>query len=781
MGDNLSINQEKSRVMALRNAAAVLLVAYLSFWFLSGICFGILDVACRLYGISPIKCFQCDWARFFYQPWYVFELYGNWWNIFITSIRLMSLKPVLFVPFMVPLIIIFVVVMAFIGQKYSFRLWYVLNYHFAKLKDIGKMGLNKEKGIILGKLGNEILGTKPTESVLCVGEMGTGKTSSVAIPSVLQSDDACIIAVDMSGLLPKYTAGHRARLGKVFYYNWDLLDDPEKKLFYPRWNPLAKDNLPAETIERDAYLTRIAGYLVNAEEEEKSDYWNVLAHCVIVSLLGYWVAKIIQAKANDYFLTKIIEGKKLNREEKDILLSYYIGMAKGYAQKAIENLENDTIDKNNYLPIGSWAGIPEQWEGKEACFAGITDWMIFNYIASHDNKTKDWRQWIESLLQEAVLFGYGKSVVNGLRKFLLLSAKQRQVAFAYIIKPFRIFTNQTIRERTNGNDFKIEDIRGIYDEKQKKLKPVTVYSMANTHASKILNQMFLDEVIYRNLCWNEAHNKMPLMLVLDDVGHNLKLKNLTALLTRGEAKKMSVLLLCNSLSLVANTYSREELECLVINTAYKIIKAPDNQKLSRQLDKLAIFATKSVQIPKNKNTDWKRNGKYFANAYYFHKLAQDFNLNKNLQIDTKNNQIVLVEGYYHRPILADNIFFTEDEHYRKLAVLDADYCLEVDKLRLKNTFMLETPKIAEIFNQKDLGVEDLVELDQYMNLVFEDVRLNIDEEEKKAKAKAKEEASVSIIAKEMKKNKESKKDWWLKEDAFKIYEKEDKNPFKLKK
>ena len=116
---------------------------------------------------------------------------------------------------------------------------------------------------MLGKFAGELLGVKPSESVLCIGEMGTGKTSSVAIPSVLHSDNACMICVDMTGLLPKYTAGKRSKLGQTFYFNWDLEDDIQKEMFYPRWNPLCEDNMPKNRQERDAYIKRIAGYLID--------------------------------------------------------------------------------------------------------------------------------------------------------------------------------------------------------------------------------------------------------------------------------------------------------------------------------------------------------------------------------------------------------------------------------------------------------------------------------------------------------------------------------------
>ncbi len=775
---NISISQEKSRVRALMNAVFVLALVYGCFFVLSAICFALMDVACRLRLMLHETSLHVSWGNFFTRPFYIFELYGVWWDTLLKSMRLMSLRPVLLSPFVVPAGMGVFLVAVLLKQNYSFSLWYVLNHHFAKLKDIKEMGLDKGMFMVLGRFANTVLSVRPAESVLCIGEMGCGKTSSVAIPSVLRSDNACVIAVDMTGLLPKYTAGHRSRLGQVVYYNWDLLDDQEKQMFYPRWNPLAEDNMPKEAKEKDAYLQRIANYLVDVDDKEQDNYWNLLAHAIISSFLGYWTAKVAQAKANDYFLQKLVDGRHLSKEEKDILLSFYIQMPASYAKEAIENLKKDTLDKENYLPIGSWAGVLEQWIGKEVCFAAITDWMISNYMTAHDAGSKDWRGFIEALLREALFFGYGTLTINGLRQFLSLSMKQRHLAFARVMKPFQIFTNPAVRERTNGNDFNLDCLRGIYDEENKKWRPVTVYSQANTHASKILNQMFLEEALYRNLCLKESKGPLPIMFVLDDVGHNLRLKHLTGLLTEGKAKKMAALLLCNSLSLVADTYSKEELECVVMNTSYKIIKAPNNQRLSHQLDKLATFATKSVQIPKGKQSRRFKRKKYFADATYFHRLALDFKLRKSIKIDTKDHQIVLAEGYYNRPILAENIFFAEDERFSKLAVLDADYTVAAEKKTEKNIAERLTPKLAEVFNQKDLGVEDLVELDQYMKIVFDDARAAFNE---KSTTPTPQKQPLKTSEKEIVSAPSDDKDWWLDEKAFAVDEKAKENPFNKKK
>ena len=776
----VSLVHEKSRTKALFHAFVILFVTFLCFGVLSAACFVFLDFAISAQMLPHIESFHFEWKEFLYQPFYVFELYNEWWEMLLKSMRLMTVKPILFVPFIVPLGMFITLIIAFVKRKYSFSLWYVLNHHFAKIKDIEAMGLHKGLFMVLGRFANIVLSVKPAESVLCVGEMGTGKTSSVAIPSVLHSDNACIIAMDMTGLLPKYTAGHRASLGKIFYFNWDLLDEPEKGLFYPRWNPLMEENMPKEQADKEAYLKRLAGYLVNVDDEHKDNYWNLLAHSIIAAFLGYWTAKVYQARANDYFLGKLVEGRYLTKDEKDILLSYYIQMPESYTKEVIEHLNHDTLTKDNYLPIGSWGGIPEQWIGNDACFAAVTDWLIDNYMSSCDENVKDWRGWIGSLLQEAAFFSYGNLVIAGLKQFLFLSPKQRQLAFACVVKPFQIFTNQALRERTNGNDFNLENIRGTYDKENGCWRPVTIYSLANTYTSKILNQMFLDEVLYRNLHLKESKGPLPVMLVLDDVGHNLKLKQLTTLLTKGRLKKMSALLLCNSLSLVENVYSKEELECIVMNTAYKVIKAPNNQRLSHQLNKLAAFATKSVQIPKNeRRRRFGGRGKYFADAVYFHQLAMDFNLRKTIQIDTRGHQIVLAEGYYNRPILANNIFFAEDERFKNEAVLDAEYSLSAARVKHKKRDLVVTPKIAEVFNQKDLGVDDLVELDQYMNIVFEETETETEQVKKVEDVKAKD---ISDKWEKTPLNSENlSQDWWLKEDAFALNKRTDENPFASKK
>ena len=197
--------------------------------------------------------------------------------------------------------------------------------------------------------------------------------------------------------------------------------------------------------------------------------------------------------------------------------------------------------------------------------------------------------------------------------------------------------------------------------------------------------MFIDEILQYVMDKNMPFDDKPLVLVLDDVGHNLRLNNLMRILENGKNKNISVLLLCNSLSLVANTYSREELEKMINNTKYKIIKAPDNRHLSQQMDKLASFSTGLAMTGKTGNE-----------AAYFHKLAKDFKLCNLFQINNKNYQIVLARDFYNRPIIADNIFFAEDEKFAKLSVYPANYTLPLQKVLQKTENDLITPEFVGV-------------------------------------------------------------------------------------
>ena len=655
MGEIQKNSKLSDKMKLLLRVCVTIFAVWLLFWLLSGVCFGILSFLIKSNQLN-LK-FNFDWGSYFYNPFYIFSAYDNWWSIFIKSLRHINLNKVVFIPFVAIVGLLAAIIALIASQEYAVRLWYVLNFRFAKIKDVKKMELRHNAGMVLGRFSGNLLTTKISDSVLCVGEMGSGKTSSVSIPSVLQIDEANVIAVDMTGKLPQYTAGYRSKIGDTIYFNWDIKDDSDNNLFYPRWNPLDALFLPDNYEARDEYIRRIATYFVDINTQEQENYWNLAVYEWVVTILGYWVAKITQAEANDYFLEKLKNETQLTNEDKNVLLSYYVHMPKNLVKETVELLAGDGLTFETYVPIGSWGGVPEQWQGKHLCFAMITDWVMLNYGNSYDVQNyNDWHQLISSLFDESRFFAYGPRVVDGFNRVLQMSVQQRALVCTQAVKSFDVFTEETIRERTNGNDVDFAVLRGVYDKNDDKWRPMTVYSLANTPNSKIINRMFIDEILQYVMDRETEFDDKPLVLVLDDVGHNLRLNNLVKILEKGKDKNISALLLCNSLSLVANTYGRENLEKMIINTNYKIMKAPDNRHLSQQMDKLASFSTASAGTGKSGNE-----------ANYFNKLAKDFKCCNVFQINNKDYQIVLARDFYTRPIIADNVFFAEDEKIAKLS------------------------------------------------------------------------------------------------------------------
>ena len=776
-----SIANEQSLSKALLVFGACLVVAFLCFVLLSLLSFVLIHWL--VYGNEETgsHLFEHNTLVVMQTPISFLGFYKSWWQALISNFASTEVELALFIPLMVPPVTIFSLFFVFSKTSYSFTLWYVLSHHFAKLKDVQKMGLFDGQLMVLGRFGKELLGIKKHAAVLCLGETGCGKTSTVAVPSILRSDNMSVVVVDDSGALARYTSGYRASLGPVFYFNWDVIDNIDKKEVYPRWNPLSVENIPSDREKKEEYIKLLSSFMISADGHvDKDNYWDWLASGALSTFIAFVDAKCKQAVANDYFLSKILENGRLSKDDKDILLSYYALMPNEYKTKAIKDIEADKLTTDDYFPIGSWGGIPASWQGKDVCCAMITDWLLQNYLTAKDEKG-DWRQWLESLILEATLFGYGASIIRGLQQFLYLSKQQRQLVFAYVLKPLRIFINQVVRERTSGNDIKINDLRNYRDITTNRAVPITIYVSAKTKTTKFISRMFVEVLLQYGVLGKCNETSLPMLVVMDDAGQMLKVRGLAEAVAKASYNNTSFLLLCNSFNNMENTYGREILEDLISNTSYKIIMAENCTKFSRQLNKMAIFATKSVQIPLDKKRIFSAKP-HFADANYFHRLAQELQFKGNVKIETKGYQILLVEGYYHRPVLTRNTTFMKDDLFRDKANISVSYFLADEISAQRNIQDIAVPKIDEVLYDVDLGIDDEIELDQYMNVVYNDVKSKVPEDTKI------ESVMVNDISEKWKRKggisetfDKDDEGWWMDEYAFAgEQDKGGENPFALK-
>lgn len=777
MGVKLSIEKQETPAKAVVKIAGVFLFALICLLMAMLVTLALAHLARFGINESSLQALDTYWMRLAEKPSLLFSFYGNWWDIFRAAFSQgFWFHAAVWLPLLAPLLFVLILLLAFVRSSYSFSLWYVLNHHFARLEDIEKMGLTRGINLVLGQFQEYILGINKPSTILCFGEAGSGKTSSVAIPSILRSDNSSIIAMDNSGTLAKYTSGYRATLGPVYYFNWDLQDDPDKGSYYPRWNPLAPGNLPPKGEYRDDYLNFLSGFLISYDARAaKDNYWEWLACTAMYGFLQFLTDKVSQAEANDYFLNQILEKGRLTKEDKDTLLSYYALMPDPYGSQAIARIKKDKLTVDDYFPVGSWEGIPDVWQGKELSLSMLTDWLIYHYLESRtvNAQSADWKDWLENLLVEARLFNYSREAFTGLQSVTYLSRKQRQIMLPMVLKPLKIFRNPMVRERTSGNDFCLGELRGIKNFATKNWEPVTIYCTANTKSTKFISRLFTEIMLRRNLSDYKFKGPFPLLAVLEDVGQMLEVKTLGEAVSKGPRHKLSVLMLCNSLHNLEMIYGKEALEDLVANTNYKIVMGEDNRRLSRQLDKLAAFATRSVQIPADNSRKWLRVKKGHADANYYHRIARKLLARRNLSIATRGWQVLLAEGYYHRPVLTKSLHFLADEKFKEKALMGTSYLLKNEILNRRNRQDDMVPS-GETFLFSDLsGIEDEAELDLYMSSVYDQVIDKVQQSPDRKSVLADEISSrwatadnKGVGSASVNRATEAEGDWWLREGAF---------------
>lgn len=777
MGVRLSIEDEERPRRALLRVAGVVLLAAVCFFLTAVVTLSVLFLSESAFSPAAFDRLGDFLVKILKSPVALGDSYRRWW---LGLQKAQNFDVFMLLPVSAPLVSFLILAAAYLRSSYSLGLWYVLRYHFANLEDIRKMGLLNGIFLVLGRFQDYVLGVNRPSAVLCFGEAGSGKTSSVAIPSILRSDSACVMAVDNSGTLAKYTSGYRSSLGKVFYFNWDLQDDPDKGSFYPHWNPLCKGNLPSDKTEQDDYLGFIAAQLTGYDAaQDKDNYWHWLVYTAFCTFLRFMLAKTAQAVSNDYFLQQIVEKGRLNKDDKDVLLSYYVLMPKEVGLRAAEAIQKDKLSVDDFLPIGSWAGIPVPWQGKEICLAMVADWLLKNYLLAREGGSagRGCKDWLESLTAEAFLFNYGTGIVRGLQQLAYLSSRQREIVFPMLLRSLKIFRNPAVREKTSGNDFYMAQLRGVKNPQTKRWEPVTVYSTANTRSSRAIGNMFV-ELMMRQIGGNFKYKgSFPLAIVVDDVGQMLKIKGLTEAVQRCSIRKTYFVLLCNSLHNIENIYSREILETLVASTNYKIIMAEDNIKLSRQLRKLAVFATRSVQIPVQEGRKRRFGKRGGADAAYYYHLAKDLRSRRNLSVETRGYQILLAEGFYHRPVLTKNSHFIKDENFKDKSLEGANYFLDPVLTERRNSQDFQIPSLEDAIYDAALTIDDRTELDRYLEVIYEDAAGQITRTPDKETALADDISNRWQSSAAERDGKSDASEWWMDENAFAGSEQATSNPF----
>lgn len=551
----------------------------------------------------------------------------------------------------------------------------------ANADDIKKMGTdykNKDglfKGfmMVLGYFKNKPLKMDECLSALLLAPAGTGKTQGVVIPTILGCDEVSMIINDPKPELDRDTSAYRATVGPVFIMNWAARDEPENGIYYPAWNPLSPENLPDNEEEKSTYIQVIVNSII--EENAKDPHWSNTARAALTGFINFIVSKVERAKANDYFYHRLKNGT-FDSQDATVLMDYYMTMTSDpNAYAAMSLLQRGQLNINNYVHVGTWGGLPTEWHGGEASIPMFLAWYVEGQIKVANEIEERKRQgdqmvmmadpmkdFLTEAINEARLYSYDSDAISALINLANTPDKERGSVISTMNAGLNIFRHPAVNKHTRHSDIHFTDVRGMVDPTDGKVKPITIYlsmNVADAPAFSPITSMFI-ELLSKFLIANPPEKMnhgqklgpYPALFVLDEMPTMNKLEAIIQGPAVGRGQKVSYLIVGQDISQIAEKYGDKAADTIIANTAAKVIlRVNDHSTAERFTRMIGKKKTKKKEKgPDGKETEVDKEEDLFSPM--------------DLMTLPKGKQVILMQGYYNRPIEADG----EWHFYRKNAV-----------------------------------------------------------------------------------------------------------------
>ena len=629
----------------------------------------------------------------FNDPSYLFSRYWNWMRQIGNSHGPFSFS--LWLPVLPILSLPIGLIIGAVTNPYRFQSNIHGSGRIATLKDIKAMKLLDGFCMVIGKFKGYYLKLPETLSTLCCAPPGTGKTAGVVIPTIFNSKGLSLVINDPKPELCFTTSGARAKEGPVFIINWGAEDNPAEGLYYPSWNPLSPTALPAQGPGRDMYIDSMCNILVEDPKGGADPHWSQTGRAALTGFIHFIASKCEKARANDYFIGRVYEGK-LDEEDKQVLEGYYedIKMHNPAAVRAISDLRNNNLTVENYVPIGTWDLLPEKWVGREACIAMIMEWLteaqikqgqeIKRRLAEGDQMAAmadPMRDLLDAAIEESRKYGYSQRAYTELSTLSNMPDKERGSVMSTAFAGIGVFKNSAVVSRTSFSDLQFKDLRGMKDPITGEWKPISVYLSINqvdARALGVISGIFI-ELMSSYLISNPPNyvnatdGKMgpfPALFVLDEFPQMPKLKAVIDGPAVGRGQKVSYLLIGQDLGQISGKYGKDDLETVISTTACKVILSQNNEQTAQRFSKMV--GNKTVQTSS------------YSKQEGFSKQANPFSKNVNYQLQGVSvittsqllslpmlKQVVLYQSYIDRPIIADSPRYYLDPKMRALSKLPA--------------------------------------------------------------------------------------------------------------
>lgn len=693
---NVNIFRLISDRLSFRVCRAVL-VGFISFILVSLLFFSIYNIALYGFSLETFKAAGFGDLRLRNVFNFVFSLYGDWWHFLNDRTASNKFSYMMLMPFFSILISLSLLVWFVFHEVFVYS-----NKYFASLRDILELDIFGDAPMVFGKKNGIRLKPKSATSTLVWFGERLGKTASIAVPTMFESDKSNIIAVDSTGTLAKLTSGYRRGFTKVFNFDWEKLDNEDSGEIYLRWNPISMKMIPDDEEEKIEYIKDIAQYIIIKDID---DYWEKIAAMTLEALLHFFVSKISHAMANDYFLREMREKRKLEYKDAEILFSYYKLMDSKLAKEAMRNLDNGSLNLDNYVPIGSWYGIPKAWRGKDLSFAMFVDTLLVQYSEAlkEDVEQIVWKEMLEDFSEEVAFFGYLQKYVHVFEHMIHLSKKQRKVVFSIIIEALSPFRKKTIRERTSLCDFDPNYLRGIFNPRKEKNSLVTVYVSAYTEASLFLTGMFVNALLSKkNLSKN---TETPLLFVIDDFESLPKFKNLNEAMTDAKQNNLSFMLLTNSVLALQKIYDKNSLENIINKTEYKLLSSNNNVEISNKLKVISDYLQENRKVSVIDKL-WSQKSQTYS------KISRDILSPSLAKYISRGKYLLLADSFYGRPISLGSLYFIKESDMKEKALIEETIYIEPRLLEKRHPMDIEVPDMLDVMRFAGSEITSEEELDK---------------------------------------------------------------------
>ena len=595
-----------------------------------------------------------------FSPWTFFQSFRTCLSLLadLSALQIFCFA-VLFIAFFA----LFVWIVIF-GAKQT--ILYSYRKAFATEKEIENARLFSGDFHFLGTAFRKPLRTPFNNSVLSFTTKNSLNPVTVATPSVFNDNECNMVIIDCSGNFQKITAGYRSLLGKTLCFDWENKNNRSANKFLPCWNPLSAKMLPDDEDKKQKYIATLANGILSVKKpaEEMS---SLYLQCLIL----FFMAKVQKATANDYFLNTLLRKGRFEEDDKAMLMSYYLLMPDEVTEAAKNLLTADNLSADQYIPIGSWENIMEEWQGKDLNLAMIYDSLLQGIAKAKASENAEkqgvWNILLEEYKQEAEFFNYPENVCNILTSLLEKTADEK---FDEIIEALSLFKNQLIREKTLYSDFTYDEIRGFSTDDV--IYPMTIYLSARTEDEKSISKIMLHMLINETL--QNYKNQNPVVFVIDDTEGLGYIQSLSYGIGLGERANVSFLVFNNNIEQFKETYGEKNYRDILNNVGYFVVSADTADKHKKLL---SAIANSKIQ-------------EYMGDSF----LAVE-----KLAVEGDDNAIVINNDY--DPLFIQTRLLSQDETYKYFedSIINASPYID-EYIKAGRPAFFETMSVPKPFKEK---------------------------------------------------------------------------------